>query len=274
MVTACKRKKIVPQIIIHGDCWPVVNATQHVIKEILPESLCETTFGLSLLLQRLARSPDALLILCLRPREHIFLFYALKNELLCHPVLIISDELLFSDRVVLHYWGEIQAVLHQELTDIVIQIRQGLISLPAKSRFNTFMSAPKKTTGSFSVPLIFNNPKRLMNYMSLLIFREIKNCGVTTDQQKLLEEIYHGRHSLSGLKKVLNKNEKKIFQDKNRLLVKLGMKNRLRELLYGTRFCLAHQRTEFMPPDQAKTVFETQSFAIFSEKSRYKQVNR
>ncbi|EDT1338837.1 transcriptional regulator [Salmonella enterica subsp. enterica serovar Enteritidis] len=273
MITACKRQKKVSHIIIHGDCWPVVNATKHIIKEILPESLCETTYGISLLLPRLAHSPDALLILCLRPREHIFLFYALKNELLCHPALIISDELLFSDRVVIHYWGGIQAVLHQELIDIVIQIRQGMISHSAKSRFATFISVQKKATGSFSVPLIFNNPKRLMNYMSLLIFREIKNCGVTTDQQKLLEEIYYWRHSLSGLKKILNKSEKEIYQDKNRLLTKLGMKNRLHELLYGTRFCLAHQRTEFMSPDQVKNIFETQSFAILSEKIRYKQVD-
>lgn len=45
-------------------------------------------------------------------------------------------------------------------------------------------------------------------------------------------------------------------KDKYRLLVKLGMRNRLRELLYGTRFCMNMQKTVFMAP--AETVFPDQ----------------
>lgn len=131
-------------------------------------------------------------------------------------------------------------------------LRYGNSPAPAKGWLGDFLSDPKPATGFFTVPVIFNHPKRLMNYMSLLIFREIKNCGVTTDQQMLLEEIYRGRYSLSGLKTILNKNEKKIFQDKNRVLVKLGMKNRLRELLYGTRFCMTEQHTAFMMPEDTE----------------------
>lgn len=265
MITTFNRKQTAPRVIIHGDCWPVVSGTEHVIKSLHPESRCETTFRLTPLLQQLARAPDALLLLCLRPREHLFLFYALKNELLCHPALIFSDELLFSDRVVLHSWGDIPAMLHQELTGTVDCLRHGKSPSPVKGSLVSFLSDPKPAMGSFAVPLIFNNPKRLMNYMSLLMFRTTESCGVTPDQQKLLEEIHRGRHTLSGLKSVLNRDEKKIFQDKNRLLIKLGMKNRLRELLYGTRFCLSQQRTEFISPDEAKTLFETESFAALSE---------
>ncbi len=265
MTTTFNRKQTAPRVIIHGDCWPVVSATEYVIKSLYPESRCETTFRLIPLLQRLARDPDALLLLCLRPREHLFLFYALKNELLCHPVLILSDELLFSDHVVLHSWGNIPAMLHQELTGIVDRLRHGKKPVPVKDSLVSFLSDPNPVMGSFEVPLIFNNPKRLMNYMSILMFRATESCGVTQDQQKLLKEIYRARSPLSGLKNILNRDEKKIFQDKNRLLVKLGMKNRLRELLYGTRFCLSQQRTEFIPPDEAKTLFETESFAALSE---------
>lgn len=248
-MTEMSRGNNVPcHIIIHGDCWPVVSATEHVIKSMLPESQCETTFGLTPLLQRLSRAPDALLILCLRPREHLFLFYVLKNAFLYHPSLIISDELLFSDRVVLHSWGDIPAILNQELTCTVSRLRQGKSPYPVKGRLARFLSDPKPVVGCFAVPLIFNHPKRLMNYMSLLMYRATESCGVTPDQQKLLEEIYHGRHTLSGLKNILNRDEKQIFQDKNRLLIKLGMKNRLRELLYGTRFCEDIQRTAFMMP--------------------------
>ncbi|HCM3243383.1 TPA: transcriptional regulator, partial [Salmonella enterica subsp. enterica serovar Newport] len=42
------------------------------------------------------------------------------------------------------------------------------------------------------------------------------------------------------------------WQDKYRLLVKMGMNNRLRELLYGTRFCQDIQRTPFMPPEDVE----------------------
>ncbi|EAA1980948.1 transcriptional regulator, partial [Salmonella enterica] len=86
------------QVIIHGDCWPVVSAVQAVVRAMRPECRCDIAESLPCLLQRLTGAPEAVLILCLRPREHIYLFYALKSLLLDHPVLVISDELLFSDR--------------------------------------------------------------------------------------------------------------------------------------------------------------------------------
>ncbi|ECA3795538.1 transcriptional regulator [Salmonella enterica subsp. enterica] len=240
------------QVIIHGDCWPVVNAVAHLSRAVLPGCECETTYTLPELLQQLHRKPEATLVLCLRPREHIFLFYALKEVLLYHPALVISDELLFSDRVVLHNWGELPAVLHQELTAMVAQIRQHEKLSRVKNRLTSFLTDPKPATGLFAVPLIFNHPTRLMNYMTLLMLRATVNCGVTPDQQKLLEEVYKGLSSLSEMTTVLNKNEKQIWQDKNRLLVKLGMKNRLYELFYGTRLCESRQLTPFMMPGDVK----------------------
>ncbi|ECI3671077.1 transcriptional regulator, partial [Salmonella enterica subsp. diarizonae] len=80
------------QVIIHGDCWPVVSAVQFVVKAMRPECRCDVADSLPCLLQSLTGTPEAVLILCLRPREHIYLFYALKNLLLDHPVLAISDE--------------------------------------------------------------------------------------------------------------------------------------------------------------------------------------
>lgn len=252
-------------IIIHGDSWPVVSATEHMVKAILPADQCETTFGTSVLLQKLSRSPDALLILCLRPREHIFLFYALRNALLYHPALVISDELLFSDRVVLHNQGGIPAVLHQELTDTVSLVQQGKDLSPVKGRLADFLSDPQPATGLFAVPLIFNHPKRLMNYMSLLMHRATVACRLTPAQQRLLQEVHRGQHTLAGMTDILNSGKKKIWQDKDQLLIKLGMRNRLRELLYGTRFCLAEQRTEFIPPAEAGALSGTESFAACRE---------
>ncbi|MCH5444723.1 hypothetical protein L2D25_25485, partial [Salmonella enterica subsp. enterica serovar Muenchen] len=48
----------------------------------------------------------------------------------------------------------------------------------------------------------------------------------------------------------LNAGEKQIWQDKYRLLLKLGMKNRLHELLFGTRFSEDMQRSPFMVPEK------------------------
>ncbi|ELK0301856.1 transcriptional regulator [Salmonella enterica] len=239
--------------IVYGDCWPVVNTVQSVVRAIRPECRCDVAGSLPALLQYLTQMPESTLILCLRPREHIYLFYALKQALLYHPALVISDELLFSDRVVLHNWGDIPAVLHQEVAGMMPRLRTGeKTPHPLKGRLANFLAAPKPATGLFAVPLTFNHPKRLMNYMELLMYRATASRGVTPDQQKLLQEVYTGKYTLSGLKNRLNKNEKQIWQDKYRLLVKMGMKNRLHELLYGTRFCQEIQRTTFISPDEIK----------------------
>lgn len=239
------------RIIIHGDCWPVVSATEQMVKAILPAGRCETTFGTAALLQKLAHSPDASLILCLRPREHVFLFYALKNALLSHPALVISDELLFSDRVVLHNYGDIPAVLHRELAGTVTRAQQKKPS-PADDRLAGFLYEPVPATGCFAVPLMFYHPKRLMNYMSLLMYRATVSCGLTPAQQKLLQEVHRGQNRLADMTEVLNSGKKKIWQDKDQLLMKLGMRNRLRELLYGTRFCESVQQTPFMAPEDGR----------------------
>ncbi|EIW2890280.1 transcriptional regulator [Salmonella enterica subsp. enterica serovar Newport] len=261
-----ERKKADRRVIIHGDCWPVVSTVKYVVETLLPDGQCECTYEITELLQKLVRYPDALLLLCLRPRQHIFLFYALKNELLCHPILVVSDELLFSDQVVLHCWGDIPAFLHTELAGILYHLRGSKVPHTSENGLISFLSDPKPAFGNFAVPLIFNNPKRLMNYMSVLMYRVTESRGVTPDQQKLLKEIYRGRHRFSELKKKLNRSEKKIYQDKNRLLIKLGMKNRLHELLYGTRFCMTDQRTEFMSPDKTKTLFKAETFAVLDER--------
>ncbi|EAB8480099.1 transcriptional regulator, partial [Salmonella enterica subsp. enterica] len=47
------------QVIIHGDCWPVVSAVAHLSRAVLPGSECETTYTLPELLQQLHRKPEA-----------------------------------------------------------------------------------------------------------------------------------------------------------------------------------------------------------------------
>ncbi|EHX4808174.1 transcriptional regulator [Salmonella enterica] len=245
------------QVIIHGDCWPVATTVAHLVRSVLPGCECEATYTLPVLLQQLSRKPEAALILCLRPREHLFLFYALKQALLNHPALVISDELFFSDRLVLKVYGDIPVQQQQELTALLTRVQQvelwpGGVPPRVTGRLADFLSSPAPATGFPEVPQIFTSPRRLMNYMALLMHREMLACGVSPAQQRLLEEVYRGRERLSGLSGRLNVGERQIWQDKYRLLVKMGMKNRLRELLYGTRFCQDIQRTPFMTPGDVK----------------------
>ncbi len=146
--------------------------------------------------------------------------------------MIISDELFFSDRVVLKVYGGIPALLEQELAEILIRgggVNSGPGRTPAQDRSaGRLLLSPAPVTGFLEVPPIFNNPKRLMNYMDQLMHREILACGVSLAQLRLLQEVYRGRGRLSALCGRLNTQEKQIWQDKYRLLVKLGMRNRLR----------------------------------------------
>ncbi|HAG0930916.1 TPA: transcriptional regulator [Salmonella enterica] len=243
----------VRQIIVHGDCWPVTTAVAHLVRACLPGSDCESTYRLPALLQHLRRKPEAILILCLRPREHLFLFYALRRTLPEHPVMVISDELLFSDRVVLKVYGGVPALAEQALEKILIRVRRGEqwsggARLRVTGGLDAFLLSPAPVTGFMEVPPIFNSPKRLINCMDHLMHREMLACGVSPAQLRLLQEVYRGRGRLSALCGKLNAREKQIWQDKYRLLVKLGMRNRLRELLSGTRFCMETQRTVFMAP--------------------------
>lgn len=113
-------------------------AVAHLIRRFLPGCNCETAYSLPVLLQQLRRKPEAILILCLRPREHLFLFYSLRQILPDYPVMIISDELFFSDRVVLKVYGGIPALLEQELAEILIRWRRdetvGRGGTPAQDR--------------------------------------------------------------------------------------------------------------------------------------------
>lgn len=57
------------QIIVYGDCWPVTIAVAHLVRRFMPGCNCETAYRQPVLLQQLRRKPEAILILCLRPRE-------------------------------------------------------------------------------------------------------------------------------------------------------------------------------------------------------------
>lgn len=258
------------QAIIHGDCWPVSTAVTHLVRSVLPDCDCEITSTLPALLQQLARKPRAVLIFCLRPREHLFLFHALKQVLPDPSVLVISDELLFSDRLVLKVYGDIPVMPSQELLELVIRVKQGK-QWPGGARLRItgtlarFLLYPVTATGYSATPSLsrkFTTAEQLIHHMSQLIQREMLACGVKPAQLRLLQEVYKGHCALAGLTDSLNKDVRQIWQDKYRLLVKLGMRNRLRELLSGTRFCMDTQKTTFMSPEKIRMFMHGQRLAV------------
>ncbi|EIZ2110510.1 transcriptional regulator, partial [Salmonella enterica] len=70
--------------------------------------------------------------------------------------------------------------------------------------------------------------------------------------------VHRGRRTLAGMAGVLNTDTKKIWQDKDRLLAKMGMRNRLRELLFGICFREDIQRTAFMAPSESDMLYKTE----------------
>ncbi|EBG1910245.1 hypothetical protein C0Z46_23730 [Salmonella enterica] len=253
---------VAKHVIIFGDCWPVVSAVKSVITTVLPECHCETVSDLSSLIYRLTCKPEASLLLCLRPGEHIFLLYALKEELICHPTLVISDELFFNDKLILNAWGNIPCMMHQEL-ELMITSQQlcelfpaGTRHCPEKSTLTNFLMAPALPAGFSEVPLIFHLEERLMDYMSLLIYREMLNRGLSPFRIRLLQALYNGHQSYKELAKLMRVTERKIWNEKYRLLAQLDIPFRLRDILYGTRFCLFLQKTPFMPLNEVESIRE------------------
>lgn len=249
-------------VIIFGDCWPVVSALENVVLDVNPDCSCKTASDLSTLVYQLNCEPQALLILCLRPREHIFLFYALKEELIYHPTMVISDELFLSDRLILSTWGNIPCMLHQELEVMITsqQLRElspsNFQHCPEKSMLTDFLVTPALPSGLSEVPQIFHLEERLMDYMSLLMYREMLKRGLTPFRMRLLEAIWTGHQTRNELAEMLNEPKEKIWNEKHRLLTQLGMPARLRDILYGTRFCLFLQKTPFMPLNKAESIRE------------------
>ncbi|EDK5786696.1 hypothetical protein CI374_14395 [Salmonella enterica subsp. enterica serovar Panama] len=245
-------------IIIFGDCWPVVRAVENVIKKVVPECVCKTVSDLSSLIYQLAVEPQAVLILCLRPREHIFLFYALREELVNHPTLVISDEIFFSDKLILHTWGHIPSMMDRELELMITSMQlcelyPPLIRYcPEESTLTAFLMSPVLPSAPPEIPQVFHVEERLMDYMSLLMYRALLECGLSPFRIRLLQAIWSGHQTLNELAAVMGESTGKIWNEKHRLLTQLGIPVRLREILYGTQFCRQIQRSNFITPAEVE----------------------
>lgn len=262
-------------IILHGDCWPVISAVESMVKSVLPECRCSTASDLPMLISLLTCNPGAALILCLRPREHLFLFYVLREDIYRHPTLIISDEIFFCDRVLLRSLGGISCMMHQEL-ELMITSKQLCELFPAdtrqcpeKSTLTNFLLSPSLPSGLPEVIPDFSLEEPLMDYLSLMIYREMDRLGITPFRMRLLQHMYAGYQSLEELAKLMNVSPRKIWNEKYQIFHQTGMPVRIREMIYGTRFCFFLQRTSFISPNSVHALRGESSGKETPYRSRY-----
>ncbi|ECW6488377.1 hypothetical protein TP51_003338 [Salmonella enterica subsp. enterica] len=250
-------------VILHGDCWPVVSAVENAVKAVLPRCLCTTAPDVVSLTQLLASHPRAVMVFCLRPREHIFLFYRLRKALCRHPALVISDEFFFSDRILLRMLGQLPCMDHQSLLRMITS--QQLCGLyadavpycPEDSLLTRFLLSPSLPPGVPERIPVFLLEAPLMEYLSLMMYREMTARGVSSLRLRLLQEMYAGHQHLDELARLLGVTKQKVWNEKHQLLLRLEMTDHLREIMYGTRFCLFLQRTPFRGPGEDVGLCET-----------------
>lgn len=250
----------IKHVIVFGDCWPIVSAVKSIVDRVAPEYSSDIATDLPSLIELLLIKPDAILLLCLRPREHLFLFYALRQELIEHPVLAISDEMFFNDRLTLKVWGDIPWMMQEELSRMVISPNKNEmfvseVDVESDNTLTRFLLSPSLSAGLMEVPLVFHLEERLMDYMSLLTYREMLNKGLTPLRMRLLQAIWSGHSSQDELSEITGENQGKIWNEKHRLFTQLGVSNRrLREILYGTQFCSFIQLTPFIAPAEVEMI--------------------
>ncbi|ECW0910508.1 TPA: transcriptional regulator [Salmonella enterica subsp. enterica serovar 13,23:b:-] len=75
--------------------------------------------SVSALARGVSDDPDAGLILCLRPHEHVYLFYALQRWLNHQRVLVVMDRMYYTDLCVVRYFGTGNYLLRDELKHLI-----------------------------------------------------------------------------------------------------------------------------------------------------------
>ncbi|ECJ2556731.1 TPA: transcriptional regulator [Salmonella enterica subsp. enterica] len=111
-------------VLIYGDLWTDCHTMKAFISRdrLISARICESV---SDLLHKLSHLPQACLILCLRPHEHVYLFYNIRCWLKKRKVLIVTDRMYYSDQCVVRYFGLSQWLERDELIPFIFPERSG-----------------------------------------------------------------------------------------------------------------------------------------------------
>ncbi|EFP3681045.1 hypothetical protein HPX80_004633 [Salmonella enterica] len=236
-------------IIVYGDNWPVVSAVRGIAEILMPDCHFHSCHSLCTLRELQHKISGTRFIFCLRPREHVYLFWFLTRILSSAPLLVITDNLLPADRVVLKVSARAVTVSHDELASLYSGLctghypRQAVKENPLVTGL-TLLTGPGFTTRVESLPVVFSNGSDLISFMNELLQQYMQQKGVSRLQLKILEKM-RSEPGLKALAIALDISLKTLSYNKANALSKLGVSGKDYLAMYGTHFCQECQRTPF-----------------------------
>lgn len=240
-------------VIVYGDCWPVVSAIQALVKGNRSLGNYITATSLPLLIKIIDDEPRAAIILCLRPREHLFLFYALRKRLRQHLTLVISDEFFFNDKMLLRWWGGIPYMPLYDVSNMVdryrryeqaVDISEGVLNGIRSEFFKKMRMSDCLTELTES----FYSEEQLISYLNILLYRECDRRRLNALQMRLVDEICTNHHTLKEIKCITGFPYMRIWQAKVQVMEKLEISSECHAFVLGIRFISSQQRTPFIIP--------------------------
>lgn len=226
-------------VIIYGDMWTDCYAMDAIIRRrCLAEKvlMCDSV---SVLVQYLSTFPDARMVLCLRPHEHVYFFYMLRGILKQHRVLVVADRLYYTDWCVMQYFGMGDYLLRNELTSFILPGS----ALPDRwFRFwcHRQLSSPEKTwktdRGDGRI-----TPEEVLFNINHYAQRHLPT-GVSMEKYALLLVLSTGQ-AAGGLAKRIKLSPKTVSTYRIQAMERLGMVSSPLSLQRGVRLLKHLQRT-------------------------------
>ncbi|EBI7719636.1 hypothetical protein B5B13_21980 [Salmonella enterica] len=227
-------------LVIHGDSWPFVEGLCHLGKAGLPGRQIYASHTVAGLFMLLSEHPDAALVMCLRPREHLFLFYALSDYLRHSPATVVCDALYLTDYIVMEMWNCVPVCapprhLFPEEEGIPEEGERFLMSLVTR-RQGVSRAAPLSG--------IFHDGNHFVETMSQFLQEYIARKGVSVFQRRILEALLEGK-SASVIAADMETSQGRIENHKTMVFSRLGVPCFPHALLYGMKYHLSLQRDLF-----------------------------
>lgn len=230
--------------LIYGDLWTDCHTMKALIsRDCLTSSrVCESV---SELFHKLSYLPQACLILCLRPHEHVYLFYNIRRWLKKRKVLIVTDRMYYSDHCVMRYFGITEWLERDALIPFIFPERSGV--LPSGVWYRFMNPQLKGDVTSYADEAENGGGMMAENILSCLNLYARRNLpvGVTEARYTLLLLLTSGRPTVV-LAELFNMTSKMVSFYRIETMVRLKMEPSIVSLYRGLRVLKQLQRTPLM----------------------------
>lgn len=231
-------------MLIYGDQWPDCCAMEAIIRKCSLESvrICDS---ISALLLGLSASPKVGLILCLRPHEHVYLFYRLRHWLKNRKLLVVMDKMYYTDRCVMQYFGVKYYLERDELLPLIS--RKG----PARSDAETWrwFRHSREDSGLSHPPDMTEPGGGMMAENILFLLNQYIRwnipAGVSDSKYSLLLLLSSGCPAVLLARK-MRMHPRTVSIYRWQAMSRLNMKSSPVSLFRGVRLLAQLQRTPFM----------------------------